>query len=41
MINRKKDVKALALIQQGVIDMIFLRIINAIKAKEALDIVQN
>ena len=33
--NKKKDAKALHLIQQGVTDIIFSRIINATKSKEA------
>ena len=33
--HRKKDAKALSLIQQGVADSIFPRIINATKAKVA------
>ncbi|XP_059650473.1 uncharacterized protein LOC132296279 [Cornus florida] len=36
--HKKKDAKALGLIQQGVVDTIFPRIINASKAKEAWDI---
>ena len=38
--HRKKDAKALSLIQQGVADSIFPRIINATKAKVAWDILQ-
>ncbi|XP_059628627.1 uncharacterized protein LOC132271301 [Cornus florida] len=37
---KKKDAKALGLIQQGVVDTIFPRIINASKAKEAWDILE-
>ena len=36
--HRKKDAKALSLIQQGFADTIFSRIINTAKAKEAWDI---
>ncbi|XP_059627041.1 uncharacterized protein LOC132269821 [Cornus florida] len=38
--HKKKDAKALGLIQQGVADTIFPRIINASKAKEAWDILE-
>ncbi|XP_059635759.1 uncharacterized protein LOC132277936 [Cornus florida] len=39
--HKKKDAKALGLIQQGVADTIFPRIINASKANEAWDILEN
>lgn len=38
--HKKKDAKALSLIQQGLVETIFPRIINANKAKEAWDILQ-
>ncbi|XP_059635244.1 uncharacterized protein LOC132277401 [Cornus florida] len=38
--HKKKDAKALGLIQQGVADTIFPKIINASKAKEAWDILE-
>ncbi|GMP66280.1 hypothetical protein CsSME_00026696 [Camellia sinensis var. sinensis] len=38
--QRKKDLKALSFIQQGVSEAIFSRIINATKAKETWDILQ-
>jgi hypothetical protein len=39
--HKKKDAKALSMIQQGVTDTIFPRIINETKAKDAWDLLQN